>query len=162
MVKLASIIEPKQTKHCYSCQTVKDVSGFGKNTARRDGLQSYCKHCRANADRANYLKDPQRKYREHYAYKQGLKLKVYNYLSTHPCVDCGEANPIFLEFDHVRGEKFSNLGTLLRNNKGWNVIEKEIAKCAVRCIKCHRIKTAKQFGWYKWLEQVKGSGSSTA
>ncbi len=78
MVKLASIIEPKQTKHCYSCQTVKDVSGFGKNAARRDGLQSYCKHCRANADRANYLKDPQRKYREHYAYKQGLKLKVYN------------------------------------------------------------------------------------
>ena len=89
-------------------------------------------------------------------------MKVYEYLCSNPCVDCGESDPMFLEFDHVRGKKLHNVGTLLRNNKGWNVIEKEIAKCDVRCIKCHRIKTAKQFGWYKWLERARRSSALIA
>jgi C1A family cysteine protease len=49
------------------------------------------------------------------------------------CVDCGESNSVVLDFDHVKGEKVSNIS-----------IQKEIDKCEVRCSNCHRIATAKR------------------
>ncbi len=150
------------TKHCYRCKTVKDGSEFSKNSTRRDGLQGYCKKCKKEADRANYLKDPQRKYRENSAHKRSIKLKVLDYLLNHPCVDCGEADPIFLEFDHVRGKKLCHVSNLIHQTRAWSTIETEIAKCVVRCIKCHRIKTARQFGWYRLIERAKSSGLATS
>lgn len=34
-----------ETKHCPECDTTKEVSGFYKNKARYDGIQSICKVC---------------------------------------------------------------------------------------------------------------------
>jgi hypothetical protein len=38
---------------------------------------------------------------------------------------------------------------------GWGLnidtLKAEIAKCVVRCANCHRRRTAKQLGHYKWL-----------
>ena len=124
-------------------------------------MQNYCKECKRDADQRNYLKNPERKYRENYKHKQDIRLRVYNYLASHPCVDCGESDPMFLEFDHVKGEKLYNIGDLKHQTRAWNLIKKEIAKCVARCVKCHRIKTAEQFGWYKWFRQVRRSNSPT-
>lgn len=33
------------TKHCTSCQTVKPTDDFGRNRAKKDGLQDYCRAC---------------------------------------------------------------------------------------------------------------------
>lgn len=82
-----------------------------------------------------------------------LQLKRYRilqYLLAHPCVDCGETNPILLDFDHVRGTKEFNIMYSL-TNKSWEIIVKEIDKCEIRCLKCHRLRTARQHGWYKWV-----------
>jgi hypothetical protein len=67
--------------------------------------------------------------------------RLYAYLSEHPCVDCGETDVRVLEFDHVRDNKSANIAGLLNNAVSWSTIEKEIAKCDVRCANCHRIKT---------------------
>ena len=73
---------------------------------------------------------------------------VVGYLSKNPCVDCGEADPIVLEFDHVRGKKHGAISNLIYNVSPRRVLA-EMKKCEVRCANCHRRKTAKDFGWYK-------------
>jgi len=74
---------------------------------------------------------------------------VFDYLLTHPCVDCGESDPIVLEFDHVRGDKKRPLAKLIRQGLSARTIEDEIAKCDVRCANCHRRKTALALGWFR-------------
>ena len=79
---------------------------------------------------------------------------AYEYLLSHPCVDCGEADPVVLDFDHVDpATKLWSVGTML-SRQATSAIEREIAKCEVRCANCHRIRTATQFGSYKLGEDA--------
>lgn len=76
--------------------------------------------------------------------------RVLEYFLSHPCIDCGEGDPLVLEFDHVRGVKKGDVCTLLAHNTGWARLEEEIGKCEVRCANCHRRKTAREQGFYAW------------
>lgn len=60
------------------------------------------------------------------------------------CVDCGESNPIVLEFDHVRGEKRKNIADMVVNYYSIKTIKNEMRKCDIRCANCHRIKTSER------------------
>ena len=57
------------------------------------------------------------------------------------CVDCGESDPIVLEFDHVRGKKKRNIADMATQAYSINTIKEEIRKCCIRCANCHRRKT---------------------
>jgi 5-methylcytosine-specific restriction endonuclease McrA len=61
---------------------------------------------------------------------------VFEYLLDHPCVDCGETDPIVLEFDHVRGKKTKGIMQLAANSTIAKIKE-EIEKCEVVCRNCH-------------------------
>jgi hypothetical protein len=74
---------------------------------------------------------------------------IYNYLLTHPCVDCGETRPPVLEFDHINNDKEFNISHMVSSAFSIKRIEAEITKCEVRCANCHRIKTAKQYEYRK-------------
>ncbi len=74
-------------------------------------------------------------------HRRKLRVMVDLYKTCHPCVDCGEADPIVLEFDHVRGEKVANVGTMVGVGRAVQAVLDEIAKCDVRCANCHRRKT---------------------
>lgn len=80
--------------------------------------------------------------------------KIRDYLVSHPCVDCGEKDPLVLDFDHVRGAKKDNISRMIRHIYAWSTIEAEIAKCEIRCANCHRRRTAVQQGWHSWLASV--------
>ena len=57
-----------------------------------------------------------------------------------PCTDCGGTFPLeCMDFDHVRGEKKYNIGSLIGCAKAR--IDEELAKCEVVCANCHRIRT---------------------
>lgn len=63
--------------------------------------------------------------------------KAAEYLSQHPCVDCGESDIVVLQFDHVRGKKTANVSDMVHMGSSWSTIEKEIQKCDVRCANDH-------------------------
>jgi hypothetical protein len=62
------------------------------------------------------------------------------YLAEHPCVDCGEADPEVLDFDHIpgRGPKLANVSVLLQQHYSLRRLIAEVALCEVRCANCHR------------------------
>lgn len=71
-----------------------------------------------------------------------VKQKLFDFLSTKACIDCGESDPIVLEFDHKKQtEKFKNISKMLSGHYSWNSLLKEINKCEIRCANCHRRKT---------------------
>jgi hypothetical protein len=70
---------------------------------------------------------------------------VLAYLREHPCVDCGEVDPVVLEFDHL-GDKRDAVGALASEGHGERVLLAEIAKCEVVCVNCHRRRTVARRG----------------
>tara|TARA_R100001015_G_C4632282_1_gene195628 strand:- start:43 stop:405 length:363 start_codon:yes stop_codon:yes gene_type:complete len=60
------------------------------------------------------------------------------------CVDCGESNPIVLDFDHVCGVKTKNIADMVHRPFSISAIKDEIRKCEVRCANCHRKQTHKR------------------
>lgn len=82
-------------------------------------------------------------------YRQTAREYISEYLSTHPCVNCGERDPIVLEFHHVRGEKTLEVSRLIGRGASLEAIKAEIDKCDVVCANCHRRITSENQGWFK-------------
>lgn len=57
------------------------------------------------------------------------------------CIDCGENNPLVLDFDHVKGDKVMAVSDMIGSAYSLAAIQKEIEKCEVRCSNCHRVVT---------------------
>lgn len=137
-------------KRCCSCKQMKPLSEFNVNRSKKDGLASYCRPCNRATSReryqnrhAYYVADATRRKR---GAVEANSRRVWEYLSSHPCVDCGEADSVVLEFDH-RCDKVRAVSALVARGCGWEKISAEIRKCDVRCANCHRRKTAKDRGW---------------
>jgi hypothetical protein len=110
--------------------------------------QHHCRSCQAQYRREHYLRNrpryierSQRRKRELWAKRTQLLLE---YFADHPCTDCGESDPVVLEFDHLRDKSFS-IGAKLATY-AWDDILEEIEKCDVVCANCHRRRTAQRRG----------------
>ena len=148
----AELFETPATKRCGRCGELKPLAAFHRRRASRDGLQSYCRACNTtlakqfHADNAEHCRDRIGNWVRRI--DQENKRRVLVHLRLHPCVDCGEADPIVLEFDHQR-DKVSGIAQLLHAHVKWAVIVAEIEKCEVRCANCHRRRTAIRGGWFR-------------
>lgn len=72
---------------------------------------------------------------------------LMEFFGSHPCVDCGESDPLVLEFDHLRDKEFNVSQGLF--TRGWKSLISEIAKCEVVCANCHRRRTARRNGSFR-------------
>jgi L-lysine 2,3-aminomutase len=62
-----------------------------------------------------------------------------NFLSGKCCIDCGESDPIVLEFDHIiESEKCFNIADAIAHNYSEKSLIEEMDKCEIRCANCHR------------------------
>ena len=142
---------------CPHCKIEKLHSDFAKHKNRKDGLQAFCKDCNKERSRIYYLRwtDEHRieVKRRKKIYKTTAIKYTIDYLMEHPCIDCGETNPLVLEFDHKDPRKKDRcVSHFLTGNAGiaLNRLKLEIVKCDVRCANCHRLKTVKQFNHEKY------------
>lgn len=139
---------------CRQCGVVKPLDEFSTNPSVSNGRQAICRLCNAANVRRHRAANPSVREREKVrieARRRENMRRLHDYLAAHPCVDCGAADPIVLEFDHVRGDKRAPISHLL--NRAWPNVADEIGKCDVRCANCHRRRTASQFGWYAYLKE---------
>ena len=66
--------------------------------------------------------------------------RMWEYLTTHSCVDCGEADPLVLEFDHREpiGKYAGRVMSQINTGLAWRTILAEIAKCDLVCANATR------------------------
>lgn len=135
-------------KYCDNCNHQLFLKEFSINNYKSDGLQSTCKECCKKRHklwyRKNYKSHRVRANKNARRYRLRNSKRILKYLLKHPCVDCGEDDPIVLEFDHVRGKKLKEVSILSYSAWSWQHVKDEIAKCDVRCANCHRRKTFKK------------------
>lgn len=74
---------------------------------------------------------------------------LLDHLRKHPCVDCGEADPVVLEFDHLR-DKVKEVTVLALAGNSWQAVLAEIEKCEVVCANCHRRRTSMRRGSFRY------------
>jgi hypothetical protein len=130
-------------RECTNCGVVKSETEFTLQRARgRTYRSSWCRTCKNEqcAARVRRLRDR-------------CRAIVWGHLAANPCVDCGEADPVVLEFDHVRGEKVADVSQLMRRRNVGRLLA-EIAKCDVVCANCHRRRTAARAGWSKAIDEL--------
>lgn len=151
-------------KVCPVCGVWKPLEEFHRKRSSRDGRQSRCRPCniagqiRVHAENGDLCRDRIR--RRATRLRDRNRALVVGYLLEHPCVDCGEDDPVVLDFDHVRGIKVANVSFLVFRLKDWSVILEEIAKCDVVCADCHRRRTASRANSFRLRMTRRGSAKT--
>lgn len=153
------------SKRCSGCKQVLPFSSFNVRRRSRDGRQSYCRSCNSASSRkyhhSNKAGHNRQIHRRSRKIAGEMKQLVYEYLLEHPCVDCGEADPVVLEFDHLR-DKIANVSALTGGGASWPEIIAEIAKCEVVCANCHRRRTCKRARSFRYVVSRRLPASSSA
>lgn len=133
-------------RKCTKCKVEKTEDEF-----RKGKRVNWCRSCFQEYEKAKWKACPERRRTNKEKSKERRRRNrdyVLNYLSTHPCVSCGNPDFRVLEFDHIdRSIKTNNVSDLSRTACGLHKIQEEIDKCQVLCANCHRIKTFENQDW---------------
>jgi hypothetical protein len=95
------------------------------------------------AQQASYQRNAKRLGDKQKRWRERFHQMVLEYKLAHPCVDCGEADPIVLEFDHRPGT-LKCFAVSMGRYMARALVLKEMEKCDVRCANCHRRMTVKR------------------
>lgn len=120
-----------------------------------NSLQKYCGHkCQGEATKRKHIikelsrnpsavRERSRVRPDKTARKLERRRFILEYKSTHPCIDCGESDPVCLQFDHRDpSQKEGEAHEWLK----WKMerILAEMAKCDIRCANCHLKRHARE------------------
>lgn len=129
-------------KICSGCQESKPLSEYHKWARSADGHYHKCKPCRKVYD-ANHYKNNEHRRKTIKDTNKRIRVerreKYRELKSSLSCIDCGNDNPIVLEFDHLSDKEFTI--SQMISHSPWEEILREIDKCEPVCANCHRIRT---------------------
>lgn|SRR3989344_563811 len=141
-------------KACKRCKQKKEITEFNFKFKSRGIRQAQCRTCTRWYIKQHYYKNKEyylgKARRNNLNIRQKVREYLWQYLSLHSCVDCGEKDILVLEFDHKK-DKYKEIGKMTSGRYSLTKVKTEVNKCVVRCANCHRRKTAKEQGWYKHL-----------
>lgn len=145
-------------KICARCELFLPIKEFA---TKGRGLQPVCLLCRKDKEREHYKKNRVAilKKKTEWAHKKRNECRQFlgDYLLQHPCVDCGEADILVLEFDHLRDKSDTISSLMTKGNMGR--MKEEIKKCEVVCANCHKRRTDKRRN--SWRTKHSATGSRT-
>lgn len=127
---------------CYDCHLPKAEEEFGWKSEPKGMRLGRCKECRRAYDNAWHAANrPRRTAIINASNRRGrarVTQTLRDYKAQRGCADCGETDPIVLEFDHLDGKEFT-IGShrVMSMPKIWL----EVAKCEVVCSNCHKRRT---------------------
>jgi hypothetical protein len=140
-------------RRCGRCGERKPLDDFAWRRKERGQRHNMCRPCHSEYRREHYLANRRRYIDKATVNKQKLRLErtilLIEYFKDHPCVDCGETDPVVLEFDHTADKSFDICQKLIDTT--WERILAEIEKCEVVCANCHRRRTAVRRGALRYL-----------
>jgi hypothetical protein len=137
---------------CPSCRQTKSADSFHFRNKQLGTRQHICGDCFTAYRREHYQRN-RRSYIERNARllrdrRIEWQRRLWQYLIEHPCVDCGQKDPLVLEFDHIQPTtKRLAVSQMVQRGFAWPTVLEELGKCEVRCANCHRRRTAWQFDW---------------
>jgi hypothetical protein len=140
--------QPDNTRRCGRCGEFNPAAEFAWRRKARGQRDNMCRPCRSAYKREHYEKNRKRYIEQARMRKEMLRVErtryLLEYFTSHPCVDCGEQDPVVLEFDHL-DDKLFTIGQSLPY-RSWQSILDEIAKCEVVCRNCHRRRESRRSG----------------
>lgn len=144
----------KRCPRCCPPDVELPIDRFGPNRARYDGVQPYCAACMSDATDASHARDGARRrawVRSRTArVREENRARMMAFLSQQSCADCGERDPVVLEFDHRDGaEKTRDVCLLVGGGYSWERVVAEMVKCDIVCANCHRRRTAARATHYR-------------
>jgi hypothetical protein len=135
-----------ERRACSRCGVSKPLADFSWRRRAKFQRDTFCRACRAAYGKEHYAANRQRYIDQARARKQAAARERYafliRFLHEHPCVDCGETDPVVLEFDHLADKEF-NIGQGFAE-RNWESVLAEMQKCEVVCANCHRRRTARR------------------
>jgi hypothetical protein len=140
-------------KRCLKCSPFgNSKSGCPSEISRHDKVIGQCRVCGntkglRGGGRCHSCNTKIRRYK--------MKLKAVEYLGG-KCLICGyDKNIIGFDFHHVNGKDFG-IGNCA--SKSWETVKKELDKCQLLCVICHRIEHSNRDGdnFIKETEKYRG------
>lgn len=117
------------------------VQGPGEN-----GLRSRSRRCCCERSKRHYVRMKrahlERNRRKKPILREAAATFVHQFLEQHPCVHCGQKDPVLLEFNHLDpASKSGNVSEMIRSGASLRRLQAEIGKCEVLCANCHQLHT---------------------
>ncbi len=137
--------DKRGTRRCGKCERRLPLTCFNRSG---EGHQWWCRECfgtyfRERGDLHREQSGAARRRR-----RDEGRTAVDEHLAQNPCADCGESDPVLLEFDHL-GPKRGDLSVLRRNGFSTEVLREEFRQCEAVCVNCHRRRTARRDGSWR-------------
>jgi len=143
------------TRICSKCGLPKDIEEFPLRNRFTQRRQSYCKDCKSDMGKNWYERNKDYQIanaRKHSTeYRDSIREYLHNYLLNHPCVSCGETDPVVLEFHHLHSKDMA-ISEMVTRVTSIERLEEELKKTEVLCANCHRRLTAKERGWFRGMK----------